>query len=130
MTFMLACVVMLCLTVTTFALLAIATTEPRIANNLLLGSQAFYIAESGLEIALWELNAGKLPDYASRKIGGGSVTITVQGTILERLLDPVHVRVLARGQVGTAVRVVSNTFVRDANGHWSPMARFREEASP
>jgi hypothetical protein len=121
MTLILALFAMLTLTVTTLALLSTATTEPVIANNLLHGSQAFYVAESGLEIALVELNEGRVPDGSTRFIGFGRV-VTV-GIII----DTDHVHVIARGRVGSALRIVSNMFELDVDGRWQPLKQFKEE---
>lgn len=120
MTLLAAMAALVLLSTITLALLALATTEPQIANNLLRGEQAFYVAESGLEIALTLLNTGQPIDDMPRPIGAGTVTITVDTA------TPDHVRVLARGQVGLAVRRVANSFERDAEGRWHPLAQFTE----
>jgi type II secretory pathway component PulK len=122
MTLVMALFTMLSLTITTLALLTMATTEPRIAANLLHGSQAFYLAESGLEIALAMLQENRpLVDRAGT-VGAGHYSLTFTEVEVTR------VRVRSVGRVGRAVRVVSNQFEQDADGIWRPMKSFREEA--
>jgi hypothetical protein len=101
-------------------LLVVGATEVRIAENVLAGAQAFYLAESGLEMALVELRAGEPSREGRRLMGHGHVVVwrTVQ--------DADHVEVVAHGQVGTALRIVRNVFERGSDG-WRPLAQFSEE---
>ena len=122
MTLMVAIFAMVLLSTTTVALLVLSASEPTIAHNLLHGVQAFYVAESGLEIALCQLNQGMPLMVLTGPVGVGTYTITVQP------VDPDHVLVRSVGQVETATRTVSNTFERDAEGVWHPMKQFREMA--
>lgn len=122
MILLLAVMAMVLLSTTTMAMLAVSVTEPIIANNLLLGSQAFYLAESGLEIALGILNANVPLVAVTGSLAGGTyaITFSVEG------VDRVHVRSV--GRIASAVRMVSNRFERDAEGVWRPLKQFREEA--
>lgn len=100
-------------------LLVLGAGEAHVAANLLAGSQAFYLAESGLEIALVELRAGTPPNGAVRALGEGHVVVT------GATQDPDHVEVLARARVGTAERVVRTVFERGLDG-WRPVGPFME----
>jgi hypothetical protein len=120
MTLVVAMVSSVALATMLFALVTLATTEPLIANNLLQGSQAFYVAESGLEIALAHLNAG-VPPEGVYTLALGTVHVTYES------VDADHVRVRSQGQVEGATRLVSNQFVRE-DGRWGPMKEFKEEA--
>lgn len=122
MTLVAGVLAMVMLSTTTAALLMVSATEPQIANNLLLGSQAFYIAESGLEIALVLLRSGAPPDVQASACAGGAYTI--------RFMDNADgsVWVHAEGRIGNARRLVTNRFARDDDGVWQPLREFREEA--
>lgn len=126
MTLLLALSTMLALGTMILALLTSAVTEPRIANNLLQGSQTFYVAESGLEMALARLNRGEHPE-GTWPVGAGTVTVTVSNGLLWWLLDPQHVQIQAQGEVQGAPRRVSNRFERGEDGRWRPLGEFREE---
>jgi hypothetical protein len=129
-TLVLALFTMVLLATTTAALLVVSASEPLIANNLLRSSQAFYVAESGLEIALATLNSDGLPlPVVVGPVGAGTYTLTVTPLGLSLpLIGPVHVRVRSVGRVGLATRAVSNEFARDLlDGGWRPLSRFREE---
>ena len=120
MTLVSAVLAMVMLSTTTVALLMLSATEPIIANNLLRGFQAFYVAESGLEIALASVNHDILDESMSGTLaGGGRYTVTVT-------VDGAELAVRSVGQVETATRVVSNRF-EQIDGRWQPMRRFREE---
>lgn len=117
----LALLAMVLLGTLTGAFLTLSATEPLIATNLLRGSQAFYVAESGLEIALWQANQASGPASLMGTLGEGTYAVTVA------VEDATHVRVRSVGRVGPAIRIVSNTFERTDEGVWQPMRRFREE---
>lgn len=127
MTLLSAVLAMTLLSITTAALLTLGASEPQIANNLLRGSQAFYLAESGLEIALAHLNNGGSPLLVQAgAVGAGTYEVTVTPIGLPL---PVLVQVRSVGQVGPATRVVSNVFVWDPlDSRWRVLPEFREES--
>jgi hypothetical protein len=55
-------IVLTLITTLTMAFLALAATEPVIANNHMMSAQARGLAESGVERGLWALSSGAVPD--------------------------------------------------------------------
>jgi Tfp pilus assembly protein PilX len=111
-----------CLTLPLAAILLMATLEPHIAQNLLDGTQAFAVAESGLEVGLWRLRAGARPEG---RVGVGEGQAEVHATVI----DGDHVALRSIGRVRQARRVVANLVQRDVagDGQWHFAAAFREE---
>jgi hypothetical protein len=132
MTLVSAILVLNLLTVTTLAFLTLSASEPQIANNHLRSSQAFYIAESGLEIGLAHLNNEGPPVLVQAgPVGAGTYTLTLTPVGLPLPgIGPIMVRAHSVGQVGPATRAVSNVFMRDLEGRWAPLPQFREESAP
>ena len=103
-------------------LIILGMSEVAIANNLLQSAQAFYLAESGLELAVRQANRGEPITPGSGPLGAGTYQVSVHP------LGSDHIRVQGTGRVGTAVRRVSNVFERNEFGVWTPTTQFREES--
>jgi hypothetical protein len=64
-------IVLTLITTLALAFLALAATEPIIANNHMASAQARAMAESGIERALWALSTGAVPDPLLNAVADG-----------------------------------------------------------
>lgn len=101
------------------AMAALTTTNARSGSEYLGGTQAFYVAEAGLEkgIREWSLN----PAYAGEigtAFGPGSFDIQPSGTDFDGTtpLPAAQRRIISTGRVGTAARSVE-VIVDDGTGN-------------
>jgi len=88
-----------------------------ISTNEIQTSQAFYLAQAGIQTALSRLNNGEFPN-GTLNFGGGTATITS---------NPVAETVTVNGQVGTARKSVVVTVDPKAYNDGTPGSEFRSQ---
>ena len=86
-------IVLTLITTLALAFLALAATEPVIANNHMMSAQARAMAESGIERALWALSSGAVPDplvngvAAAPYSGADEIAMSANGAFTVRIED-------------------------------------------
>ena len=85
-------IVLTLITTLAMAFLALAATEPVIANNHMMSAQARALAESGVERGLWALSSGAVPDplgqpTAASTYDGGTFFASNNGEFSVRIED-------------------------------------------
>ncbi len=85
-------IVLTLITTLAMAFLALAATEPVIANNHMMSAQARALAESGVERGLWALSSGAVPDplgqpTAASPYDGGTFFASNNGEFSVRIED-------------------------------------------
>ena len=109
-----ALMVLLLLSLLAMTFMTMGASEPRIAKNHQLQSQALYTAESGVERAIWAMNEGQPPAGLFTLPGAG------EGTVVVTTIDATHVQVTSSscvpscGEPYPARRKVSAVLVQDA----------------
>jgi hypothetical protein len=116
-------IVLTIITTLAMAFLALAATEPMIANNHMLSAQARAMAESGIERGLWALSNGTIPDLNANETttvapyNGGYVSMGANGgftvTVMREAGAPVNERtIIATGFIPSNVNPTSQKVIR------------------